>query len=243
MRIAMICAALLPLAACGNHDQQREGTAATPSGTGSTRSFAVNNFTGVELRGPDDVQVRVGPAFSVRAEGATEDLDRLDIRVVDGKLRVERKDQGFNWGGNHSSKGVKVFVTLPRIDSASVMGSGDMDVDRAEGNFSGAIAGSGDLKIAQLQATRADLAIAGSGDLTAVGQTGALSASIAGSGDIEASGLTATSADVSIAGSGNVRATVNGNANVSIVGSGNAELGGGAKCTVSKMGSGEARCS
>ncbi|MBL7599390.1 DUF2807 domain-containing protein, partial [Escherichia coli] len=77
---------------------------------------------------------------------------------------------------------------------ASVSGSGNMSVDKAEGAFRGAIAGSGNLGIATLAATDADLSIAGSGDLTVAGTVNRLNASIAGSGDIDASKLTATGA-------------------------------------------------
>ena len=71
MRNGAIAAMLgLGLGACSmnwNDDKQGPGVAAT--GSGASRSFAVTDFTGVDLRGSDDVDVRVGGAFSVRAEG------------------------------------------------------------------------------------------------------------------------------------------------------------------------------
>ncbi|MDT8759300.1 DUF2807 domain-containing protein [Sphingomonas psychrotolerans] len=216
MRLLLI-AALLPLGACQSNAER--GEAAQPSGTGTTRSFAATGFTGVELRGSDDVDVRTGP-FAVTAEGEAKVLDQLDIRVVDGTLRIGRKQS--SWGSN--DRGARIHVVMPKLSAA-------------------ALSGSGDLAIADLRADDAELSIAGSGDMTVAGSVSKLSASIAGSGDIKAKGLTATSADVSIAGSGNVVATVKGPASVSIIGSGDAELGGGAKCSVSAMGSGEAHCS
>lgn len=231
--------ALLPLAACQSNWEK--GQAAEPSGQGTTRSFAATGFTSVELRGPDDVDVTTGANFAVTAEGDAAALDQLDIRVVDGALRVGRKNNG-PWQSSRD-RGVTVHVVLPKLQAASVSGSGDLTADRGEGAFSAAIAGSGDLTIGTLNATDLDLSIAGSGDLKVAGTASNLSASIAGSGNIDARGLTATGADVAIAGSGNVHATVKGQASVSIVGSGDAELGGGAKCEVSKLGSGEARCS
>ena len=244
MRFLMILAAL-PLAACGSVAMGSDsGDKATASGTGTTRSFAVSGFTGVELAGSDDVDVRVGPAFSIRAEGPSEELDRLDIRKDGSTLSIGRtRDGSFNWGGR-KSQGVKVYVTMPSIAAASLAGSGDLRVDKvAGGDFSGALAGSGDLSVDNIAATSARLEIAGSGGIAAKGSVQKLSMSIAGSGDIDAGGLTATGADVSIAGSGNASATVNGPASVSIMGSGDVSLGAGAKCTTSKMGSGEVRCS
>lgn len=230
--------ALLPLAACQSNWEK--GQTAESSGTGGTRSFAADGFTTVELRGPDDIDVKTGAKFSVVADGDPAVLDRLDIRVVDGTLRVGRRS-GSNWSLG-DQKGVKVHVVMPRLEGAAVSGSGNLIADRGEGNFGASIAGSGNLTIGELRATDAELAIAGSGDLQVGGTTSKLSASIAGSGDIDARGLTAASADISIAGSGNIQGTVKGPADVSIVGSGDVELGGGARCEVSKLGSGEARC-
>ncbi len=241
MKLALvITTAALSLAGC-NFANGMSGDVVQPSGSGGTRSFDVAGFTGVSLRGADDVEVKTGPAFAVTAEGDSALLDRLEIRKDGDVLRIGRKDGDWKWGGN---KGAKVTVTLPRLTSADVAGSGNMTVDRAEGDFDGSIAGSGNLSIAQLAGGKADLSIAGSGDLRiAAGQANEIDASIAGSGDIDAPALKAARGDISIAGSGNIRAQITGEADISIVGSGDVELTGGAKCSVSKMGSGSARCS
>jgi len=241
MKLALaMTAALLPLAAC-NFANGMSGDVVQPSGSGGTRNFDVAGFTGVSLRGADDVEVKTGPAFKVTAEGDSALLDRLEIRKDGDTLRIGRKDGEWNWGGD---KGAKITVTLPKLTSASVAGSGDMTVDRAQGDFDGSIAGSGNLSIAQFAGGKADLSIAGSGDMHIdTGQASEIDASIAGSGDINAPALKAVRGDLSIAGSGNIRAQVTGDADISIVGSGNVELTGGAKCSVSKMGSGDARCS
>lgn len=240
MKLALAAtAAMLPLAACGLANGM-SGDVVQPSGSGTTRNFDVSGFTGVSLRGEDDVDVRTGPAFKVTATGDSALLDRLEIRKDGDTLRIGRKDGDWRWGGD---KGAKITVTLPRLTSADVAGSGDMTVDRAEGDFDGSIAGSGNLSIAQLRAGKAGLSIAGSGDLhVAAGQANQIDASIAGSGDLDAAALKAARGEFSIAGSGNIRAQVTGEADISIVGSGDVELTGGAKCSVSAMGSGEARC-
>ena len=243
MRAALFALALLPLAATGacHASWEKEGHKAAPSGVGAKRSYDASGFTKVDLRGPDDIEVRNGGQFAVTAEGDTAVLDQLEVRVVDGTLRVGRKDRsGFSFSND---RGVKVHVVLPKLDGASVSGSGNMSVDKAEGAFRGAIAGSGNLGIAALAATDADLSIAGSGDLTVAGTVSRLNASIAGSGDIDASKLTATGASISVIGSGSLRGVVKGGASVSIAGSGDVDLTGGAKCSVSAVGSGETHCS
>ena len=240
MRVLLI-AALLPLIAGCEAKWEKDGQAIKPSGQHAKRSYAVSGFTGVELRGPDDVDVRNGPNFSVVAEGDSKILDEVEIKLVDGRLRVGRKEHKGRWFSHDD--GVRVHVVMPRVESASVAGSGDLSIERAEGSFKGAIAGSGDLKVQSLTATDADLSIAGSGDMTVIGTADKLSAAIIGSGDIDAGALTAKGASISITGSGSMRGTVSGGASISIAGSGDVELSGGAKCSVSSVGSGEARCS
>jgi len=232
---------LLPVAACSSGDSIDARNAIPASGSGSARSYAAADFTAVELRGPDDVDVRVGSAFSVRAEGDSSTLDRLVIVRENGKLRIGRKSSFLHWG---SSGKIKVFVTMPRITAGALAGSGDMTIDRVDGSdFRGSLAGSGDMKIGRLAAETSALSIAGSGDITVGGGEAArFKASIAGSGDIDAKGLTAREASVNIAGSGSVTATVDGPAQVSIMGSGDVDLGAKAKCDTHKVGSGEVRC-
>lgn len=244
MRLWIVMAAALPLVACnGVASSNGSGAKAEASGAGTTRNFQVSDFTSVDLRGHDDIDVRVGGAFAVRAEGPSEELDRLEI-VRDGTtLRVGRVDQkGFNWG-NRDGKGVTIHVTMPSIAGASIAGSGDLSVDKVSGgDFDGSIAGSGDLKLGALNANAAKFAIAGSGDVEAVGAVQRLDVNIAGSGSVEGKGLKTRQADISIAGSGDVEAEVDGPATVNLMGSGSVALGARAKCTTRKMGSGQVNC-
>lgn len=241
MKFALaFAAAVLPLTAC-NFANGMSGDVVEPSGSGGTRTFQVADFTGVSLRGSDDIEVKTGAKFSVTASGDADLLDKLEVRKDGDVLRVGRKDSAWNWGGD---KRARFTITMPKLVKAGVAGSGNMTADRGEGDFDGAISGSGNLTIGELRAGKTELSISGSGNMRITGgQASAIDASIAGSGDIDAAGLKAQHGEFSIAGSGDARAQVSGEADISIVGSGNVELTGGAKCSVSKMGSGEARCS
>lgn len=231
----IVMAALLPLAACGNYAED-DTPGIEASGTGSSRTFAATDFRRVQLAGSDNVEVRVGPGFSVRAEGDPQVLNALRITTKGDDLRVSRRS-------GSSTGQARVFVTMPAITGADIGGSGNMMIDRVEGQaFGGRIAGSGNLAIGQLRVEAVDFSVAGSGDLSAAGEAGKLEVNIAGSGNLDAPQLSARSAEVSIAGSGNVRAVVKGSAEVNSLGSGDVDLGPDARCTVRKMGSGEVRC-
>lgn len=233
-----ILALAIPATACSS-SRSDEGRGVPAQGSGDSRSYAVRDFTGIDLRGSDPVDIRVGGGFSVRAEGPSDVLDQLRIERDGDTLRVGRKN-GVHWG---SGKGARILVTLPRLADAGVSGSGRMTIDRVDGpNFHAGVAGSGDLTIGAMRVGAADLGIAGSGTITPSGTADRLKVSIAGSGDMRGAALQARQADVSIAGSGDVVARVNGPAKVSLMGSGSADLGPQSTCSVSKMGSGSALC-
>jgi hypothetical protein len=240
MMRTLILISSLALAACN-----MAADAQQPAGGGERgqRSYNLTGFDKVALAGPHDVVVTVGPAHSVRAEGDRDSLDKLDIRVENGSLKVGMKKgmNSFSWG-NRTPK-TTIFVSLPAIRSAAIAGSGDMKVDRVEGNsFAGSIAGSGDLQVAALRTGEAEFSIAGSGNISAAGNAKNTDVSVAGSGNVDLERLEARTASVSIVGSGDVRAKAMETANVSIMGSGDVTMSGSARCNVNKRGSGSVRC-
>lgn len=221
------------------------GQSATSANAGGTLSFAdLRDFDSVTLAGPDNVVVTRASSFSVRAEGDPKAIDKLDITVRDGVLRISRKRQdrdGWRWNGD---KGATIRVTLPMLRSAKLAGSGDMSVNSLTGaKVEALVSGSGDLRISGVEAQEARLALAGSGTLTIAGRARATTVSIAGSGDVLADGLASLNSEVSIAGSGNAHVRASEAAQVSIIGSGDAMIKGTSNCKLSKIGSGDAHCS
>jgi hypothetical protein len=230
-----------------------------PAAAGATsRSYDLAGFDGIAAVGPHHVVVSVGPAFSVRAEGSEQTLADTEVEVDNGKLKIHPIDDGRwerrcgdrandrdgqRWRCWNDYQAATFYVTLPAIESAAMVGGGDMRIDRVEGDkFSASVAGSGDLDVAALRVDDARFSIAGSGDLVARGSARNSRVSIAGSGNLRAREVSSDSASISIAGSGNAALTVQDDAHVSIVGSGDVEIAGPARCTVSRFGGGKVRC-
>lgn len=238
-----ISSACVALAACGagdaSTDQAPEGAVAGTT-SGDTRNFAARNFTGVEVAGPDDVEVRTGGRFGVVATGEPELLDQLVVIRTGETLRIERKSRdSWSWGDRGAAR---IVVTMPAIRSSTLSGSGDLTVDRAQGDFDGGIAGSGNLTVGALEGGTARLRIAGSGTIAVAGQVATLVGEIAGTGSIDARQLKASGATVRVAGPGDIRADVSGLADVAIMGPGKADLGPNARCTRKGVGPGEVTC-
>lgn len=238
MRAAMIAASVLVLAACNMAAGARE--AEGDGGGSDRRDFAVGAFDRVSLLGAQDVVVTLGGAPSVRAEGNAAALDRLEVTVEGGELRIgHRRDRPFSGNSGKAT----VHVTVPSLSGASIKGSGNMRIDRVEGaDFDAGIAGSGDLEVGAMQVGTARVSIAGSGAIRAAGRAEQTEISVDGSGEVALARLQAKRAKVSIAGSGDVAAYASESADVSIRGSGDVRIAGSAKCTVRNHGSGSVEC-
>jgi len=236
MRKLLTLGPLILVAAC----TAAESHSAQASGQRAERGFEVGAFQSVALQGPHNVVVTVGGQPGVRAEGDTAALDMLDIRVENGRLIVGTR-RGWSWRGPQGE--VTVRVTAPALSQASIGGSGDMRIDRVQGErFEASIGGSGDMEIAALQAREAEFSIAGSGGIRAAGTAEAADISIAGSGDMALDGLQTRRAHVSVMGSGNIAVQASEAVDGSIMGSGDVTVRGAARCSVSRMGSGTVTC-
>ncbi|QIK96839.1 DUF2807 domain-containing protein [Sphingomonas sp. HDW15A] len=211
------------------------------AGPETSRNYPVGQFDRISVAGPYDVAVTTSGDTQVAASGGANLLDETDVLVENGELVIRpKKHKGvrFNWNRGKARFAVNVVA----LRGASIAGSGDVSVDKVDGDFAGEVAGSGSIGVAAFSGGKTAVEIAGSGAFTGSGKVDALEVDIAGSGDVNLAGLTARTADISIAGSGNVRANATETADVSIMGSGDVELGGGAKCNISKAGSGNVRC-
>jgi hypothetical protein len=207
----------------------------------SVREIAgLGDFAGVTQSGPDTVLVSQGKRYQVRVEGDRTAVDRIDLKVREGTLHVGRTP-GKGWM-SHDGHAV-VRITLPRLDHAALIGSGNMRIETMTAPDADLrLTGSGDLWVGDLQAERARLLLSGSGNLSVAGHAQAITLDQTGSGNLRAGKLDARTAQVKLVGSGNVFATAHDKAAVSILGSGDAHIAGTTECQISKTGSGEASC-
>lgn len=236
--LAIVPFVLVAACSAGNAQNSEDREA---DGRQGRRDFQVGAFEKVALEGSHDVVVTVGGQPSVRAEGDAEAIERLDIRVENGSLKIGTRRGSESWFGGR--RGVTVYVTAPALNGASIAGSGDLRVDRVQAqSFDASVSGSGDMEIGALQARQTNFSVSGSGGVRASGEAEQAEIAIAGSGDLALDGLSIRRASVSIVGSGDVALRASETVSGSIAGSGNINVRGGARCTVSKMGSGDLNC-
>ena len=237
-RTVAILLSNLALVACNMSAEAEPGERG--GGPAVTRSYDLAGFDSVGLAGSQDVEVSVGGPFAVRAEGDADTIERLDLRVENGTLKIGTKRDGIRIGWSRDRPPTRIFVTLPAIRAASLAGSGDLRIDRVQGErFDASVAGSGDIQIGELRVAALAARVAGSGNIKAAGTAETAEISIAGSGDVDVGSVQSRTASASVVGSGDARIQASETANVSIAGSGDVWVTGSARCTISKRGSGE----
>lgn len=241
MRLLPLLALPFFLTAAGTDDVDR-GPGLSGERQGDTTSYRAADFQKVAYGLPGQVDIRVGPAWSVRATGPVSAFANLRVTTKDGTLTIDHRYRDRKTDASLERQ-IHFLVTVPRLSGVALGGSGRMTVDRISGTtFDAALGGSGSLALGTIAVDRADVSIGGSGNVTASGSARSLRVNLGGSGGLQAPGLRAASAQVSSAGSGTIRATVDGSAQVSVIGSGVVDLGPNARCNVTRMGKAQVRC-
>lgn len=247
---------LLLLGACTAGAAGNEGP-----GPMSQRSFDVGEFDSVALEGSYRVVVHVGDRHSVRAEGDAVAVERLDVRVEDGTLRIAPRRNILDF--RSFGRGATVYVAAPALDGARLAGSGAMRVDRIQSRaFAASVSGSGGLQIEEVQAGQAEFSLSGSGSVRIDAlQAEQLEVALSGSGGLRAAGTAEHSrvtvsgsgsaglerlhtrrTSVAARGSGSVAVQVSEAVDGSLMGSGSVTVHGPARCSISRTGSGHIRC-
>ncbi len=181
------------------------------------QTIEVDDFESIGLGLPVTVYLMKGD-HKLEIEGPASAIEKMDIKVKDNSLNIERDEQLKSW----KEKDVVIYVTMPNVRSLAIGGSGDIIAkdDFDMGDLEISIGGSGSVKLQGGSAKNVEISIAGSGDVEASGlKANKCSVSIAGSGDVKVGDVQAL--DVSIAGSGDVGYKGDPKVSKSVVGSGN----------------------
>lgn len=151
-----------------------------------TQTLDLTDFEEIDISGIYELDVRVGPDFSIQLSGEEEEMDRVEASVKNGVLYLKRKEQkrrGFRFGRDNHNESVEAVITLPVLTGLDVSGVVD-------GEISG------------INADRFDIDVSGVGDMRLAGECGSLSAEVSGVGDLDAEDLECRSVKIEVSGVG-----------------------------------------
>lgn len=113
-------------------------------GTALAEPRNLSGFTRVDASAGVDVEVTVGPGYSVDVSGPG--ADRIVTRLAGQSLIVERQ-RGWSWGWGRSPR-AEVRVTMPRVEALSASSGADLVVSGVNGGDIALDASSGaDLRV------------------------------------------------------------------------------------------------
>jgi hypothetical protein len=181
----------------------------------------VSDFTSVELAVAGKLLLSQGNEYSLVIKAEEDVLDRIEVFVEGGKLRIKTKR---DFGISFINDRIEAHLTMPFVEGLAIAGSGDIEAVTSvvAKSLKVSIAGSGSIKVTTLTLENLSASIAGSGDIIMNGKGSAsdLNVSIAGSGDVLVNGIIFNDANISIAGSGNASIESKENLKARVAGSG-----------------------
>jgi hypothetical protein len=195
----------------------------------------------IKLLGFYEVDLIAGKEGEISVQAEQNLMPYIKIEVEGSVLKIyQEKDKNLI-----PSRGKSILITVPFevISAISLTGSGDIHTKNTikTDKFTASLSGSGDLNL-EVEVKEFDVKISGSGDFILKGKTDNLITKISGSGDIKANELDAKNADIAISGSGDVRVVCTENLKARVSGSGDVIYYGNPKSKDAKVsGSGNIR--
>lgn len=208
----------------------------TGNGNMVTQERSLSSFSEVSVAGGMQVTITQAGNTSVKVQ-ADDNLMEYIITEIKGNKLVVKYQNNVSING----KGVKILVTMPILNGASISGSGNVlcaSEMPASGSFYASISGSGNID-AKTTASKVDASISGSGNILLGGKTKELEVSISGSGSFKGYELKTEEAQVKISGSGNVETTATTKLDAVISGSGDIFYKGNPGLSLKSAGSGK----
>ena len=198
-------------------------------------------FNEISLRLHANIHLVQGKTQSVILEAQESALKEI-ITEVKGRMLVIREDIKSKWTSSKSLGNVNIYITIPDIQALSISGSGDIFAeDKIKSVIIDlAISGSGNIRLAKLEADKVKAVISGSGDIVISSKKTAdnFEARISGSGNIKASQFPVMNSSIKIAGSGSFSTHTTDKLIVRIAGSGDVHYKGGPAIDSKIIGSG-----
>jgi len=228
----------LSLSACGmQFSIGGAGNMIVGSGKMISDSREVSGFSSVSINGAGDAVITLGDTESLVIEADDNIAPLIEANVVGGKLVIGLKN-GYSYS---TSRSIRYTITAKSLSGLETSGSGNASVTNkaAADSFSARTSGSGNIKLAELQAGTFEAHTSGSGNIDiAGGKADNLTVTTSGSGNLSAANLQCGKANATTSGSGNVTLWVKDNLSARTSGSGDVKYYGQPAVNKSESGSG-----
>jgi hypothetical protein len=164
----------------------------------------VPDFHGVAVGHGIHAEVKPG-AKSVRLEGRAEDLARIKLEVKDGVLTT-RVDKG-SWRSS-GIKGVRLYVTSPRVEHVSASGGAHVDAEVTPANeLELEASGGSELRVAGVDTKSLEVEASGGAEVSIRGRAAEMKVEGSGGSVIQASKVQVETLEVEASGGARIEAS------------------------------------
>ena len=189
------------------------------NGNQKTENRSTAEYDEIKLQGYFDVDLVAGKEGEISVQAEENLLPYIKVEVEGNVLKIYQ-EKGKNL---QVSRGNKILITVPfdKISAVNLSGSGDINTKNQikTEKITATLSGSGDLNI-DVDASEVEAKLSGSGDVRLKGKSDKLVAKISGSGDISASDLMTKDVEAGISGSGDIKVNCTESLNARVSGSG-----------------------
>lgn len=188
---------LIILSGCNNSDINEPGNTINGSGRLITQERNVSECTGINLRYAGNIYLKQDTVQSIQVIADDNIINNVVTQNIDGILSAGLTN------GSYSDVTVRIYVSLKSIESITIEGAGDIEVQNP------------------VASNHLDCIINGAGNIILSGRGNSLNCIINGAGNITAFDFEAGSCTVKIIGTGNCSVYAKESLNASISGVGN----------------------
>ncbi len=210
---------------------------------GEMRSIDLSEtFDGLRFESLGEVIVTQGDVCALKIEASDALMEKMDISVVNGDLRISLKSGIVDWHGLSWLKGehkARYWVTMEAINRLALAGVGDLKVADMKGeSLILDHAGAGVIRFDKVVVQNLRVKLGGLGEIQIQGETQKQSVEITGAGSYTAENLRSDIADVVLSGAGNAAVWAQEELNAKVSGAGNIKYKGQPKVSQSQSGVG-----
>ncbi|WP_177199943.1 head GIN domain-containing protein [Flexibacter flexilis] len=179
------------------------------SGDPVTQNRQVPNFTKLEVEGAYHVELTQGNSVALQVVGEQEDHDDLITEVVNGTLKIHRREKkGWSWGKTEN-KNVKIYLTVASLSNIEIggasklVGKSTFKVNSLHLDLSGASSVEMTLDV-----TKLDVDESGASSASLTGRASHQDVDLSGASSYKGFELSSEHADIDASGASSARLTV-----------------------------------
>ncbi len=175
-----------------------------------TKKFQVGNFQKLDIGHDFEVLITKGSSCTLMAYGRSEDLEKLQVDVEGGNLKLDLDASWSWWGYNKNHKKIKLVITMPRLKAAEFSGASHVKLqgfnDEEQMNLN--ISGASKLNAESLQSDKLILELSGASHVALTGRSAKMEADLSGASYLNGQEFLVRDADINASGASKVQMTV-----------------------------------